>query len=168
MNAHRVKRLLTLAWRVARWRFFKFAVVGASGTVVNLCVLYAGQEWLFSTVVPSRLRLNVSLALAIFVATLNNFCWNRVWTWRDRRVHVRTSLPVQFGQYTLASWLGILLQLWLTNMLVVYFHYLLANALAIAVASLCNFLANGMWTFGGLKLWPRLKEGRALRKRSVP
>ena len=33
---------------MVRWRFIKFGLVGASGTVVNVAVLYLAQEFLFS------------------------------------------------------------------------------------------------------------------------
>jgi putative flippase GtrA len=149
----RVFALSAFVKRLFRWRFFKFGVVGASGTIVNLSMLYVGQEWLFAAVEPPVARLNASLAFAIFVATINNFTWNRAWTWHDRRIHVTTPLLIQYGQYALASWLGIFLQVTFTNLFAVRVHYLIANALAIVIASLFNFLANDMWTFGRLKMW---------------
>jgi dolichol-phosphate mannosyltransferase len=60
---------------------------------------------------------------------------------------------VQFGQYALASWVGILVQFVFTNLLVTRFHYLMANAIAIVIASVFNYLANDFWTFGRLRLW---------------
>ncbi|MCE2970702.1 MAG: GtrA family protein [Burkholderiales bacterium] len=139
--------------RYVPWRFVKFGLVGASGAVVNLAVVYAGQEWLFRTVEPDRLRLNVSLALAIFFATINNFTWNRAWTWGDRRALIGRALLLQFGQYALACWIGIALQFVLSNLLVAHFHYLIANAIAIVVASLFNFVSNDLWTFDRIRLW---------------
>ena len=139
--------------RIAGWRFVKFGLVGASGIPVNLAVLYLGQDWLFRDITNSFVRLNVSLGLAIFCATINNFTWNRAWTWRDRQVHLDTRLLVQFAQYALASWFGIALQFALTNLLVARFHYLVANTIAIAIASIFNYLANELWTFGRVKLW---------------
>ena len=168
MMRNGVEHALGLARAVTRWRFFRFAVVGSSGTVVNLCVLYAAQEWLFAAVTPPVLRLNLSLGLAIAVATINNFWWNRVWTWHDRRVHVTTALPLQFGQYALATWLGTFLQFTLTNLLAVRFHYLIANLVAIAVASVCNFLANDAWTFGRIKMWLRRRALRAAERPVKP
>jgi putative flippase GtrA len=139
--------------RYVPWRFVKFGLVGASGAVVNLAVVYTGQEWLFRTVEPDRLRLNVSLALAIMLATINNFTWNRAWTWGDRRALIGRALPLQFGQYALACWIGIALQFVLSNLLVTHFHYLIANAIAIVVASLFNFVSNDLWTFDRVRLW---------------
>jgi dolichol-phosphate mannosyltransferase len=135
-----------IAW-VFKKRFMKFGTVGASGVVVNLAVLYFGQEFLFGAIGSTDMRLNVSLALAIFVATINNFFWNRAWTWRDRQRHPDKHLALHFGQYALACWVGIVLQVILTKLLVLNFHYLMANALAVVLASVFNFAVNNFWTF---------------------
>ena len=98
-----------------------------------------------------------ALALAIAVSTVSNFTWNRLWTWADR-LHAtavqpgdrlrKRNLLAQFGQYAAASWLGILLQYGLTLWLIhAGLHYLLANVIAIVLASVSNFLANDRWTF---------------------
>jgi len=137
----------TLIRRLLQWRFLKFGTIGASGTVVNLGMLYLGQEWLFRAIAEPKARLDCSLLLAILVATVNNFTWNRRWTWRDRPRRPGQALLAQFGQYALACWVGIVLQLVLTKILVAYLHYLIANLIAIACASVCNFLVNDAWTF---------------------
>ena len=153
------QRLYRLIEWLKSFRYIKFGLVGASGTVVNMLVLYLGQEYLFAGIADSRQRLYASLALAIAVATINNFTWNRLWTWADRvrvaRDHHRqlektrfAVLVGQFGRYTLASWLGIGLQYGLTLWLSHSLHYLLANVIAIVAASVSNFLANDYWTFG--------------------
>ena len=148
-------------WQLIDWlhsfRYVRFGLVGAGGTVVNLAVLYLAHEFLFRPVEPVGSKPYFSLALAIAMATLNNFTWNRLWTWSDRQHATaleegqrlrKRSLLAQLGQYATASWLGILLQyaltLWLTH---IGLHYLLANISAIAVASISNFIANDRWTF---------------------
>jgi putative flippase GtrA len=141
-----------LIGRLLRHRFIKFGVVGASGTLVNVVVLYLAQEILFQAIEPASQRLNVSLAVAIFFATINNFLLNRAWTWLDRREQVHTPLLLQFGQYTIACWLGIALQFALTHAFASRMHYLLANVLAILIASVANFLLNDHWTFGRLRI----------------
>ncbi len=149
---------LLVAW-LKSFRYVKFGLVGASGTVVNMAVLYVAQEFLFAAIVDPRHRLYASLALAIGIATVNNFTWNRLWTWSDRvkaahdhhRQLQRTRLSVmagQLGRYALASWVGIGLQYGLTLWLAHSLHYLVANVIAIVVASVSNFLANDRWTFG--------------------
>ena len=132
---------------VFKKRFIKFGTVGASGVVVNLSVLYLCQEFLFVAIQSPGIRLNVSLAVAIFCATVNNFFWNRAWTWRDRFHHPDKHLLLHFGQYALACWVGIVLQVLLTKLLVTHLYYIIANAAAIALASVFNFLVNNFWTF---------------------
>ena len=144
--------IASLLRRIWAWRFLKFGIVGASGTVINLGLLYYSREYLFATMQPPELRLNLSLALAIFFATLNNFFWNRKWTWADRKQHYSRPIAVQFGQYTLSCWLSIALQAVFTNLLALHFYYLVANLIAIAMTSVLNFVLNDLWTFGRLKL----------------
>jgi putative flippase GtrA len=138
---------LPLVQRLVHWRFFKFGVVGASGTVVNLAVLRVSQEFLLRAITPPSTRLNYSLAIAIFVATINNFTWNRRWTWHDRSRKPGKSVFAQFGQYALACWVGIALQFLITKLLAAYLAYLVANLIAIVMASAFNFGVNHWWTF---------------------
>jgi dolichol-phosphate mannosyltransferase len=147
-------------WRFIDWlhslRYVRFGLVGASGTVVNLAVLYTAHEYLFSAIEPAGSKPYFSLALAIAVATVNNFTWNRLWTWSDRQHATapdegqrlrKRSLLAQLGQYATASWLGIALQYALTLWLAHFMHYMLANVIAIVAASVSNFIANDRWTF---------------------
>lgn len=145
-------RTASILRRLLSKRFLKFGTVGASGTVVNMGVLYLAQEFLFNTVQSVEIRLNLSLALAIFLATLNNFFWNRLWTWADRKHQPHASLLSQFGQYTAACGLSIVLQIVFTNLLAPHFYYQIANLIAIAWTSVLNFLLNDIWTFGRGKL----------------
>jgi len=138
---------MPLVGSVLQHRFIKFGVVGFSGTIVNLLVLFLSQEHLFAGLRPEELRLNCSLALAIFVATVHNFLWNRFWTWRDRKGKTRYRFLVQMGQYFLASWLSIALQFIATKIGAQFMHYLLANVIAIILAAVVTFLLNDVWTF---------------------
>jgi dolichol-phosphate mannosyltransferase len=138
--------------RIISLRFLKFGIVGASGIVVNQGVLYVAQEYVFHVSHdPARLdwlKLNLSLGLAIFFATLNNFFWNRLWTWRDRDAPHHRSILIQFGQYSLSCGVSIALQVLLTNLLAPHVYYMIANFFAIVVTSVVNFLLNDIWTFG--------------------
>ena len=162
MNQH--KRLQHRLFALLEWakgfRYIKFGLVGASGTVVNMALLYFSQEVLFASISTPRTRLYASLALAITVATLNNFTWNRLWTWADRLRELAAlthqgQAPqsgfalycTQFGRYAVASWFGIALQYGLTLWLAHSLHYMVANVIAILIASVSNFLANDRWTF---------------------
>ena len=139
-----------------RYRYIKFGIVGASGTVVNLLVLHFGHEYLFNQIEAGYNKPYFSLALAITLATLNNFTWNRLWTWADRvrtleagEVHPVSLrlLGMEFGQYVTASAFGSALQYVLTLLLSNTMDYRQANIIAILAASVSNFLANDRWTF---------------------
>ncbi len=144
--------LLRVLTRFLGVRFVKFATVGASGTVVNMAVLYLMQEHVLTFIAQASTRLNVSLAIAIFCATINNFSWNRLWTWADRGALLGAQPVVQFLKYACACWLGISIQFLLTKWLAGHAHYLLANLIGIVVASVFNFLLNDIWTFEGFRL----------------
>jgi dolichol-phosphate mannosyltransferase len=142
-----IRRLPERLQPMVRWRFIKFGVVGASGTVVNVAVLYLAQEFLFRGIGDFHDRLNYSIALAITVATINNFYWNRRLTWRDRKHEVHHSALFLFSKYVMAAGLAIVLQSLLTKWLALYMHYLLANVLSIVLSCVCNFVANDRMTF---------------------
>ena len=153
------RSLLTALRWLEKFRYLKFGIVGASGTVVNLVVLQLGHEYLFTAIEPAGSKPYASLALAITLATINNFTWNRLWTWSDRvkaeaLLHINASgqassghLTREFGKYAAASGFGSALQYALTLLLSGSLDYRLANVLAILVASVSNFLANDRWTF---------------------
>lgn len=145
-----VSRLPGGTWLVQQ-RFAKFGAVGFAGTLVNLAVLYVAQEFVYRSIDSGDLRFNLSLATAIFFATLHNFIWNRAWTWRDRKAHFRKSIGVQFMQYCAACWLAIALQFVFTNFLKQYMYYMLANFLAIGMTAILNYLINHSWTFRARK-----------------
>ena len=146
--AERLVSLLPLRLQpMAHWRFIKFGLVGASGTVINIAVLYLAQEHLLRYIVDFHARLNYSIALAITVATINNFYWNRRLTWRDRRQDMHHSVLFLFSKYVMAAGLAIVVQSLLTKWLALYMHYLIANLVAIGMASLFSFVANDQMTF---------------------
>lgn len=135
-------------------RFWKFGLVGFSGVLVNLGVLYLCQEYLLAGIASFSLRLKLSLLIAIFLATTNNFCWNRRWTWNDRPVWRDRALAVQFGQYLLGTSLASGMQFCLTWGLVFFMHYLAANLSAIFLAALSNYLLGDLWVFAPAKTDP--------------
>jgi putative flippase GtrA len=136
------------------WRFVKFGMVGASGTVINTVVLYLSQEYLLSHIADFHQRLNYSIALAITCATISNFYWNRRLTWHDRRHDITGSAPVLFLKYVGAAALSIGVQSLLTKWLANHMHYVAANLVAIALASVCSFIANDRLTFRRRKHLP--------------
>ena len=92
-------------------RFAKFMVVGTTGFVVDFGVF----NLLIRTVgLPDALVLGVLVKGAVFaqaisftLAAINNFLWNRYWTYPDSR-----SKPIlhQFGQFFILSLIGLLIR----------------------------------------------------------
>lgn len=67
------------AWR--EWKkVFKFGIVGITGIVVNLGILYILVEYGHLSRYPLDL---VASAIAIEISILNNFIWNDLWTFRS-------------------------------------------------------------------------------------
>ncbi len=119
-------------------QLLRFALVGASGYLVNLAVFAVAVHAL-------GLDHRVAATLAFAVAVTNNFVLNRSWTFpvSDRRVHH------QALRFLVVSVAGFLVNLAVLEALVVGFDVaeLPAQALAVAVAMPVNFLGNRQWTF---------------------
>ena len=142
-----VSRMPAKLQPMMRWRFVKFGAVGASGTVINIAVLYACQEFLLLKISDFPSRLNYSIAIAITLATISNFYFNRRLTWRDRQVEASPPVLVLFFKYVAAAGVSIAIQSVMTKSLSLYLHYIVANLVAIGVSSIFNFVANDALTF---------------------
>ena len=142
-----ISRLPARLQPMARWRFIKFGAVGVSGTVINIAVLYACQEFLLLQIADFHARLNYSIAIAITLATISNFYFNRRLTWRDRQVEASPPVVVLFFKYVAAAGVSIAIQSLITKSLSLYLHYILANLVAIGLSSVFNFVANDRLTF---------------------
>ena len=70
--------MTNLTFRQTLKRYLRFGMVGASGVVVDMGMLYLLAD-------PKMLGLNLSLskAIAAEVAIVNNFAWNELWTFGD-------------------------------------------------------------------------------------
>jgi len=83
-----------------RQRFLRFAVVGVSGTVVdfsifNLLSIAAG----FSVIISSM--------GSFLIAVVNNFIWNRLWTYPESK---KMDLSGQLVKFSIVSVLGLLIR----------------------------------------------------------
>lgn len=119
-------------------QFFSFCLVGGSGVIVNSALLYLLHDRM-------GLELIVASILATEVAIINNFFWNNRFTFH--KPNVRLWRLLRFNLVSLGGLLittGILT--YLTNNYGIYF--LLANLVAIGVATFWNFFANFAWTWG--------------------
>jgi putative flippase GtrA len=125
-------------------RWCKFNFVGAIGIAVQFAALFLLKsilhfDYLFAT------------AIAVEAAVVHNFVWHEQFTWADRvRSSWRHSLP-RFARFNLTNGaVSVLGNLALMKVMVGMGHvnYLAANAIAIALCSLANFLVSEEWVFG--------------------
>ncbi len=124
----------------ANWlQLVKFALVGASGYVVNLVV--------FALLAEAGAVHHIPAAIGAFcVAVLNNFWWNRHWTFRASAGHAGFQ-AARFFAVSLAA-LGVnlvVLELLVTS---AGLAELPSQAIAVAIAMPVNFVGNKLWTFG--------------------
>lgn len=89
---------------VIRSRFARFAMVGASGVVVNL-----GALWLLAGVLG--LREVAASAVAIEVSIAWNFALNNAITYRDRNARARAGALERLLRYNAVSLVGLGIQL---------------------------------------------------------
>ena len=125
--------------RPHNWRqLVKFCAVGASGYVVNLCVFAAWVGLLDAHHL-------VAATAAFCVAVMNNFWWNRHWTFRARVGHAGFQ-AARFFTVSIAAFLfaAAMLELLVS---VVGVSELPAQAISIVAATPLNFIGNKMWSF---------------------
>jgi dolichol-phosphate mannosyltransferase len=132
-------------------RFFskagRFYTVGASGLLVNYIT-----SLLFNALAPNIWYL-YSTMIGILISMTSNFFLNKVWTFEERDFNMKKT-GIQFGMFIGFSSLGAIIQLLLVYALVENYNmeYPPSLILAVAVASVGNFLLNKKWTFKE-KIW---------------
>jgi putative flippase GtrA len=131
------------AGRAVLFRWLKFNFVGAVGIGVQFAALLLLKGVFHCNYLAAT-------AIAVQSAVVHNFVWHEQFTWSDRlRTGWRRSIPrfVRFNLTTGAvSTLG---NLALMKVMVGSggMNYLVANALAIVLCALANFLVSERWVF---------------------
>jgi len=123
-------------------RFISFSFVGISGIVVNSAILYYAKEYLYVPV-------SIASLIAIQIAIFNNFFWNHRFTWTDREMKGFSAIRTGLIRFTLVSWIAGGLN-WIILLLLHHYaglYYMLANLIAILIASVLNYFLNDLWTF---------------------
>ena len=119
------------------WQLAKFCAVGAIGYVVNLAV--------FATLVREADMHYIPAAVCSFlVAVTNNYLWNRLWTFRHQRGHI----AYQGLRFLLVSTIALGVNLaFLAILVALGMPKIPAQAIAIALVTPWNFVANKLWSF---------------------
>jgi putative flippase GtrA len=123
--------------RPGNWvQLAKFCTVGASGYIVNLAV--------YATLLSFGVHYLLAAICSFLVAVTNNYLWNRVWTFRNQRGH----LVFQGFRFLLVSTVALAANLAFLSVLVALgVPKLPAQAVAIALVTPWNFVANKLWSF---------------------
>ena len=116
----------------------KFLLVGFSGYVVNLVV------FTFSLKVLGVHHI-AAATIAFAVAVMNNFWWNRHWTFAAREGHA----GFQAARFFTVSVVAFLIQLAILELLVTGpdLPKVLAQAISLVLATPVNFVGNKLWSF---------------------
>jgi putative flippase GtrA len=118
-------------------QLFQFGLVGASGYVINLAVFALLNGPLSIHYIPAAI-------LAFCVAVMNNFYWNRHWTFDAKHGHA----GFQAARFFTVSVLALGINLIALKLLVGGgVAELPAQAIAVAIAMPFNFIGNKLWTF---------------------
>ena len=119
----------------------QFYIVGASGVLVNLGILYILTDIAGFWYVASQV-------IAISVSITTNFFFNRYWTFGSFVEDKRNS--VMYFKFLIISAIGMSIQLAITVSLVESsgFYHMYGAGIGIAIASGINYILNRRVTFG--------------------
>lgn len=116
--------------------FWRFAIVGAIGTVLDFTVLNITHR-------SFGLDLGWALTLGFLSGAINNYLMNSYWTFRQ------SSSWHKWGKFLIIAGIGLLFNNGIVLLLAnsTGWNYNLAKLVALVVVFFWNFLANKSWTF---------------------
>lgn len=142
-----------------RGRFLRFAAVGAIGTLVDFSLMNL-------LVTLAHFSLVLAGSLSFIAAVINNFIWNRFWTYPESRSKPLFGQLIQFGA---VNAFGLLIRipilkigeplldaaflktpLGFTQSAHTFLSHNLTLASAIAIVMLWNFFVNRYWTYNDI------------------
>jgi putative flippase GtrA len=119
-------------------QFIQFGIVGGGGMVIDFSATWLLKE---------KLRLNPYLANSIgfSLAVINNFFWNKYWTFHDNS----EAVEIQFAKFLAISLIGLLLNNGAVYLLHKRFgmRFYVAKLCATGLVLMWNFGANYRFTF---------------------
>jgi putative flippase GtrA len=120
-------------------QLIRFAAVGASGYVVNLAVFAICVHG-----VPIDYKL--AAVVAFVISVLNNFWWNRHWTFRSRREAHPVEQAIKFFAISLVAF-GFSYVVLVSLVDGGHFPKVVAQAISIAAATPLSFVGQKLWSF---------------------
>lgn len=148
-----IQHLLRLRLSISA-RFIQFCLVGLSGVVVDMGVLY-----LLSDESTLGLPLTRSKIIAGELAIINNFLWNDCWTFGDisRRQPGKRRRLKRFIKFNIVCLAGLILNVLFLNIFYNLFNFnqYIANFLAIGLVTLWNFWFNSKLSWRVTEVEPK-------------
>ena len=149
---------MILSERKEQKRFVKFALVGALGAIIDFIVMNVLSHW-------ASMPLVYAGTISFIVAVINNFTWNRFWTYPESR-----SRPLfnQLGMFFLVNAAGVAIRIptlhyleppvlkfvqdtfHLTYISAEVYARNLTLAAAVLVVMLWNYFINRYWTYNDI------------------
>ncbi|GAB4481601.1 MAG: hypothetical protein OHK0031_03630 [Anaerolineales bacterium] len=142
-----------------RGRFLRFAAVGAIGTVVDFSLMNL-------LVGLAKFSLVLAGSISFVAAVINNFIWNRFWTYPESRSKALLGQLIQFGA---VNAFGLLIRIPIlklgepaldaallktplpfTQAAHSFLSHNITLAIAIAIVMLWNFFVNRYWTYNDI------------------
>lgn len=138
-----------------RTRFYKFALVGAFGAVIDFGVMNLLTQLAHFDLVPAGI-------ISFTCAVISNFIWNRHWTYPESRSR---ALLHQLGMFSLVNFAGVAIRIPILHFLEPPLQHLfetlprinfdtsellaknLTLAVAVGIVMLWNFFVNRYWTY---------------------
>lgn len=114
-----------------KYRWLKFGIVGSSGIIVNLALL-----WMLTETFGISYILSASLAFIVSVS--NNYYWNYKWTFYDKEIGIFTGW-LKYASMAITTWLMyIVIVIILTEYLDIW--YLLSASIAIFLTFIVRYI----------------------------
>lgn len=151
-----------------RIRFIKFAFVGFTGTIVDFGILNLLR-------IVFEMPIAWAQGISFTCAVINNFIWNRYWTYPESR---SKGAPKQLIQFFIINIFGILIRTplipWLDEKIIEFLQNTnvqlplqasiisqnLALAIAILIVTFWNFFANRYWTYNNIPDDDQIKKSQ--------
>lgn len=143
-----------------RKRFFRFALVGISGTIVDFSIFYLLTRLIG---LPKNQSSNISFVIAV----INNFIWNRNWTYPESKLK---NFPEQLFKFTIVSVVGLIIRNKIfplidkplidlsTSLFGQHFFIkpeltgdIIALGIVILIVLFWNYFINRLWTYKDIK-----------------
>ena len=141
--------------KLERERFIKFAFVGISGTIIDFGI--------FNILLYMQLSSIFASTISFIVAVINNFYWNRNWTYPESKINPIAPQLIKFSSVSLA---GLLIRTVLYKLIeqpsidfaegmlsenILFSAQVIGNNISLAfviiIVLFWNYLVNRFWTY---------------------